>query len=193
MPNISDNELAFSAAKGNVESFEKLVEIYFSGIVGVCFNITGSIHDAEDCAQEAFIKAYRNISRYDGTASFFTWVYRIAVNTCYDLKRKDKRNFTVSLDEPFDVGDGDMFLQIVDERMDPEETLINKFSDERVNQIIDSLPETYSRIIRLRDIQGLSYKDIAVIEDINEGTVKSRLARARLAFVELASKEDLYN
>ncbi len=192
MPDKSDHELAVSAAKGNVQSYEKLVEIYFTGIVGVCFNITGNIHDAEDCAQEAFIKAFRNISRYDGSASFFTWIYRIAVNTCYDLKRKEKRNFSVSLDEPLEAGDGSLYLQLADPGADPEEALINKLSDERISQIIDSLPEAYSRILRLRDIQGFSYKDIASIEEINEGTVKSRLARARLAFVEIASKEDLY-
>ena len=193
MPDKSDYKLAVSAAKGDVQSFEKLVEIYFTGIVGVCFNITGNIHDAEDCAQESFIKAFRNISRYDGSASFFTWIYRIAVNTCYDLKRKEKRNFSVSLDEPAETSDGAVYLQLADDKADPEEELINKFSDERINQIIDSLPETYSRILRLRDIQGLSYKEIASIEEINEGTVKSRLARARIAFIELASKEDLYN
>ena len=150
------------------------------------------MQDAEDCAQEAFIKAFRNISKYDGSASFFTWIYRIAVNSCYDLKRKDKRNFTISIDEPFDMNDGNLFTQLIDERADPEESMINKFSDERVHQLIDSLPEAYSRILRLRDIQGLTYKDIAAIEEINEGTVKSRLARARAAFVKAASNEDLY-
>ncbi len=192
MPDKSDLKLALSAAKGDSESFEKLVGIYFSGIVGVCFNITGNIQDAEDCEQEAFIKAFRNIARYDGSASFFTWIYRIAVNTCYDLKRKDKRCFTVSLDIPLDGEDGDLYTQIADGRADPEEVMINKFSDQRVNEIIDQLPEAYSRILRLRDIQGLSYKDIAVIEEINEGTVKSRIARARQAFIEHAAKEDLY-
>ena len=82
MPDKSDLKLALSAAKGDSESFEKLVGIYFSGIVGVCFNITGNIQDAEDCAQEAFIKAFRNIARYDGSASFFTWIYKIGRASC---------------------------------------------------------------------------------------------------------------
>lgn len=193
MPDNADIELAVLASKGNSEAFEKLVDIYFSGIVGVCFTITGNIHDAEDCAQMAFFKAYRSIAKYEPTSSFFTWIYRIAVNTCYDLKRSEKRKFAVSLDEAYENEDGSYAYQIVDSRPLPDEELIDKISDQRVNEIIDSLQEPYSRIIRLRDIQGLSYKDIAEIEQINEGTVKSRLARARAAFIKVASSEDLYS
>ncbi len=80
----------------------------------------------------------------------------------------------------------------MDKNERPDEVLITKYSDKRVNQIIDSLPEAYSKILRLRDIWELSYKEIAELEDITEGTVKSRLFRARKAFIELASKEDLY-
>jgi RNA polymerase sigma factor (sigma-70 family) len=193
VPDIHDIELAISASNGNNEAFEKLVDIYFSGIVGVCFTVTGNIHDAEDCAQEAFLKAYRNIAKYEPSSSFFTWIYRIAVNTCYDLKRREKRRFTISLDESYENDDGAFAYPIEDSRPLPDAEMIDKLSDQRVREIIDSLPEAYSRILRLRDIRGLSYKEIAEIEQINEGTVKSRLARARAAFIQIASQEDLYS
>lgn len=192
MPDKSDRKLASLASKGNREAFEELVEIYFTGIVSVCMKITGNYQDAQDCAQEAFFTAYRNIHRYDDKSSFFTWIYRIAVNTCYDLKRKDNRNFTISLDEGYETEDGSVTYQIMDDRDRPDDELIKKYSDKRVNQIIDSLPENFSRMIRLRDILELSYKEISEIEDISEGTVKSRLFRARAAFIEIASGEDLY-
>ena len=193
MPDVRDVELAILASRGNNEAFEKLVDIYFSGIVGVCLTVTGNIHDAEDCAQESFLKAYRNIAKYEPSSSFFTWIYRIAVNTCYDLKRREKRRHTISLDESYENDDGTFAYPIMDSRPLPDAEMIDRLSDERVREIIDSLPESYSRILRLRDIQGLSYKEIAEIERINEGTVKSRLARARAAFIQIASHEDLYS
>lgn len=193
MPNSDDNALATAASKGNTEAFEKLVENYFTGILSVCFSITGNSQDAEDCTQEAFIKAYRNIQKYDQSASFFTWLYRIAVNTCYDLKRKQKRNMTISIDDTVETEDGSFSHEIEDTRRKPDQEMIQAMSDQRIQELIDQLPENHSRILRLKDIDGLSYQEIAIIENINEGTVKSRLARARIAFAKIAGKEDLYD
>lgn len=193
MPDSNDYELALDAANGNMDAFEQLVDIYFTGILSVCFSVVGNSQDAEDCTQETFIKAYKNISKYDSKASFFTWIYRIAINTCYDLKRKQKRTQWVSIDENSDSEDGSLFLQVEDNRMLPDEQLIQEYSDEKVQEMIDMLPYNYGRILRLREIDGLSYHEIAKIENIEEGTVKSRLARARTAFYKLARGEDLYN
>ena len=176
-----------------MEAFEQLVELYFTGIVSVCYSVTGNAQDAEDCTQEAFIKAYRNIEKYNESASFFTWIYRIAVNTCYDLKRKQNRTPSVSMDETTETDEGVFSFQIEDDAILPDQQVINGISDQKVQELIDTLPQKYSRIIRLRDIEGLSYQEIASIENINEGTVKSRLARARVAFSKLAMKEDLYD
>ncbi|MHB1483136.1 MAG: RNA polymerase sigma factor [Saccharofermentanales bacterium] len=192
MPNTDDVKLAIEASKGNTDAFERLVELYFTGIVGVCYSITGNAQDAEDCAQDAFVKAYRNIGRYDASASFFTWIYRIAINTCYDLKRKQNRTQSISIDEAIESDDGVLFLQLEDMGDLPDQQMIKQISDSRIQEIIDSLPEKYSRIIRLKDIEGMSYQEIAQIENIKEGTVKSRLARARVAFAKIALEEDLY-
>jgi len=174
-------------------AFEQLVELYFTGIVSVCYSVTGNSQDAEDCTQEAFLKAYRNIEKYNESASFFTWIYRIAVNTCYDLKRKQNRTPSVSMDETNETDEGVFSFQIEDPAILPDQQMINGFSDQKVQEMIDQLPEKYNRILRLRDIEGLSYQEIAEIETINEGTVKSRLARARTAFARLAMQEDLYD
>lgn len=192
MPNSNDLELAVEASKGSITAFEQLVEIYFTGIVSVCYSITGQPQDAEDCAQEAFVKAYRNITRYDASASFFTWIYRIAVNTCYDLKRKQNRTPFVSMDETNETEEGVLSFQWEDSDPLPDQQLIHRVSDQKVQEMIDRLPLKQNRILRLRDIEGLSYQEIAAIENINEGTVKSRLARARTAFAKIAMEEDLY-
>jgi RNA polymerase sigma-70 factor (ECF subfamily) len=193
VPNSNDYELAIAASKGDISAFEKLVEIYFTSIVSVCYSITGNPQDAEDCAQESFIKAYQNITRYNATASFFTWLYRISINTCYDLKRKQHRTPSVSIDEASESDEGVFYMQIEDTRTLPDQQIINSFSDQRVQDMLDRLPEKYNRILRLKDIEGMSYQKIAEIENINEGTVKSRLARARLAFSKIAINEDLYD
>ncbi len=193
MPNSNDYELATAAARGDLSAFEKLVAIYFTSIVSVCYSVTGNAQDAEDCAQDSFLKAYQNIARYNATASFFTWLYRIAVNTCYDLKRKQNRTPSISIDQGNEIDDDVFFIQIEDPGALPDQLLINRFSDEKVQEMIDRLPEKYSRILRMKDIQGLHYQQIADIENINEGTVKSRLARARAAFAKIAIQEDLYD
>ena len=193
MPNSNDLELAIEASKGSIEAFEQLVEIYFTGIVSVCYSITGQSQDAEDCAQESFVKAYRNIRKYDASASFFTWIYRIAINTCYDLKRKHKRIPLVSMDESNETEDGVLFFQWEDTAPLPDQQLIHRISDQKVQELIDRLPLKHNRILRLRDIEGLSYQEIAELENINEGTVKSRLARARTVFATIAKEEDLYD
>ncbi len=192
MPNSNDLDLAIEASKGSTTAFEQLVEIYFTGIVSVCYSITGQSQDAEDCAQEAFVKAYRNIHKFDASASFFTWIYRIAVNTCYDLKRKQNRIPFVSMDETIETDEGVLFFQWEDTAPLPDQQLIRQISDKRVQELIDQLPLKHNRILRLRDIEGMSYQEIAAIEDIREGTVKSRLARARTALGILARAEDLY-
>lgn len=192
MPNSNDIELAIAASKGSDSAFEQLVEIYFTGIVSVCHSITGNHQDAEDCAQETFIKAFKNIDKYNSSASFFTWIYRIAVNTCYDLKRKQNRTPFLSMDEPSETEEGALFFEFQDTSPLPDQLLVQKYSDNKVQEIIDMLSEKHSRILRLKDIQGLSYQEISEIENINEGTVKSRLARARAAFIKIAIAEDLY-
>ena len=193
MPKPGDLELAIAASKGSVTAFENLVELYFTGIVSVCYSVTGNAQDAEDCTQEAFLKAYRNINKYDASASFFTWIYRIAVNTCYDLKRKHIRTPYISIDESIETDEGVLSFQIEDQALLPDLQIIRDYSDKMVQELIDKLPDKHSRILRLRDIEGLSYQEIAEIENINEGTVKSRLARARIAFSKLAQDEDLYD
>lgn len=193
MPNSNDYELAIAASEGSVTAFEQLVELYFTGMVSVCYSITGNAQDAEDCAQESFIKAFRNIDKYNASASFFTWLYRIAVNTCYDLKRKQNRTPAISMDETTETDEGVLSFQLEDPSILPDQQIINDFSDQKVQEMIDRLPEKHSRILRLKDIEGLSYQEIADIENINVGTVKSRLARARVAFIKIAIDEDLYD
>lgn len=193
MPKSNDYELAILASTGDVEAFEQLVELYFTGILSVCYSVVGNKQDAEDCTQEAFIKAYRNITKYESSASFFTWIYRIAINTCYDLKRKQKRTPSVSTDEETETEDGYLFFQLEDKTPLPDQQIINNYSDKKVHEIIDKLPDKHSRILRLKDIEGLSYQEISRIENINEGTVKSRLARARMTFAKFARQEDLYD
>jgi RNA polymerase sigma-70 factor, ECF subfamily len=167
------------ARAGDPDAFAVLVEKYSARIYGTCFRILGNRQDAEDCAQDTFIKAFRAFREYNGLSSFYTWIYRIAVNTCLDYRRKSRKTIVYSLDEAFDTEDSQVYLQIADNAPLPDELAESAETSRLVHQEISHLPEYLRDILVLRDLEGLSYHELAQILHLSEGTVKSRLSRAR--------------
>lgn len=167
------------ARSGDPDAFSYLVERYLPRIYGACFGFLGNRQDAEDCAQETFIKAFRAIGDYNFLASFYTWLYRIAVNTCLDYRRKTSRLPAFSLDEALETDDSQVFWQIADETPLPDELAESAEMRQMIHAEIKHLPEYLREILVLRDIEGFSYHELANLLRISEGTVKSRLSRAR--------------
>ncbi len=163
---------------GETEAFELLVLEYQKNVYNVALRITGNAEDAADMAQEAFIKAFNSISSFKGDSRFSVWLYRIVSNVCVDFLRSRARRPASSLSTENEEGES-VELEIADESLSPEKLLETKLSCEAVRRGLDSLPGDYRQILLLREIQGLSYDEIAQILDIEIGTVKSRIFRAR--------------
>ena len=163
---------------GETEAFELLVLEYQKNVYNVALRITGNAEDAADMAQEAFIKAFNSISSFKGDSRFSVWLYRIVSNVSVDFLRSKARRPSSSLSIENEEGET-VELEIADESLSPEKLLEIKLSSQAVRRGLNSLPEDYRQILLLREIQGLSYDEIAQILDIEIGTVKSRIFRAR--------------
>lgn len=180
---MSDREklLLEKAKAGDVAAFEELIENYQKKIFNIAFRIVGNYDDANDLAQEVLIRIYKSIGSFKEQSSFSTWIYRITTNVCLDDIRKRKNRKVVSLDEEIHVDDGEVKRQIISDDPLPEETVERAELRELVAKAIQSLSEEHRLVIVMRDLQGFSYEEIARILKCPEGTVKSRINRARLA------------
>ncbi len=162
---------------GDLDAFEELVKRYESKVYTIAYRFTGNHADAGDLAQDAFIRAYQALRSFRGDASFATWLYRIASNVCRDELRRQQRQKKVSLDEMMSQPGGNPPLAAAD--MSPQECLERSEIQELVQKQLNSLSGDQRLILVMREIQGLSYEEIAAALECNLGTVKSRLNRAR--------------
>lgn len=148
-------------------------QVYFT-----CLRMLGNQQDAEDCAQEAMLRAYRAFDSFRGDAAFSTWIIRIAMNCCNDYLRRQKN--VLSLDEMQETG-----FEARDASSGPYGQLEDKERMRLLHQALRQLKEEYRRLIVLRDMQGFSYEELAETLNLNLGTVKSRLSRARKELCEI--------
>ena len=163
---------------GDANAFETLVLEYEKNVYNIALRMTGNSEDAADMTQEAFIKAYNSLQSFRGDSKFSGWLYRIVSNVCLDFLRSKNRRPTVSLSVEDDDGE-DAQLDVADESQSPELLLDRKLTRDSVRRGLDSLPPDYRQILLLREIQGLSYDEIAQALSLEVGTVKSRIFRAR--------------
>ena len=168
------------ARKGDRTAFGQLVDEYKDKIYNYVSRMLNDPYEAEDVTQEAFLRAYRSLSRFRGASSFHTWLYRIASNLAIDVVRKRKRQEpTFSLDEPLESDDGEYEREIPDETGSPEDRTSTRETRVAVRRAIMDLPDKLRDVMILYELQGETYEDIADILDVPLGTVKSRLFNAR--------------
>lgn len=178
----TEEEIIARCKQGDRRAFEMLVSKYQRRAYAIAYGVLRNPDDAMDAAQDAFVKVFRNIKSFKGDSSFYTWFYRIVVNVCIDQCRRRKKMKSVEYDDTFrrkDESAGVMPLQGNTRPMHPGA----KFDQEELNAVlsaaIDSLSENHRTIIILREIEGLSYEEIAEVMDCHLGTVMSRLHHAR--------------
>ena len=164
--------------EGDVNAFEDLVTEHEKGVYAIAQRMTGNAEDAADMAQETFIKAYNSLSSFRGDSKFSVWLYRIATNVCLDFLRSRSRKPTVSLSVEDDDGE-ETQMDIADDSQSPELLLERGLTRDAVRRGLKSLAPDYRQILLLREIQGLSYEEIAEALALEVGTVKSRIFRAR--------------
>lgn len=165
---------------GDQNAFAEIVEFYKDKVFQICYRMLGNRHEAEDIAQEAFIRAYVNIHSYDLNKKFSTWLYRIATNLSIDRIRKKKPDYY--LDAELAGSDGlTMYSQIAADAALPEDELETMELQELIQSEIMKLPDKYRSVIVLKYIEEFSLKEISEILDLPVGTVKTRIHRGREA------------
>ena len=177
-----DDKLLGLCRKGDVNAFEVLVEKHQKKMINIAYRMVGDYEAACDVVQEAFLSAYRAIRKFRGEATFSTWLYRIVINASKNRRKqmKNRRQWEgPSLDDPVETEDG----QFKSDPPSPEPSVLDRIERKevqaKVQACIDSLDDEYREVLVLRDIQGFSYDEIRDILKIPDGTVKSRLFRAR--------------
>lgn len=175
------------AQKGDTNAFGTLVASYEKFIFNVACKMFSNSEDASDIAQEALIKAYKNIDKFDFNSSFSTWLYRITVNACIDEMRKRKGRESISIDAEDE--ESGLAVQIEDTSLGAEERVIQNETVSEVRAAIDKLSEEHKTVIILRDLQDMTYEQVAQTLDLSIGTVKSRLARARKSLKDIILKD----
>lgn len=187
--NSNERWLVEESRKGNVDAFEELIKDYKKSTYNIALRVLRNVEDAEDASQEALIKIFKNIYKFNMESTFKVWMYRIVVNTCIDFRRRKSIN-TTSIDEKIDLGSGrEIQREIPDESNNPDALIERNYSTQLVNDSINMLEDDFKTIIILRDIKGFTYDEISQILSCNLGTVKSRLSRARKKLKELLEKE----
>ena len=177
---MSEQELIQAARSGDQRAFAALVEANQAMVYSLAYRMTGNSEDAADLTQEAFLNAWRGLARFQGQASFSTWLYRLTSNACIDFLRREKRRSTLSLTLEADEEESRQ-TEVSDERWSPEALLDRQESLQAVRRALGQLSDEHREVLLLRELEGLSYREIAQALGLEEGTVKSRIARARLA------------
>lgn len=177
---MDEAQLIAEARKGDLDSFNCLVVTYQDMVYGQAYRVMGDEDSAADATQEAFISAYKNLNSYRG-GSFRAWLLRIVTNACYDELRRRKRRPVTSLEPLDDAGEEvESPAWIADTADTPEESLQRVELVEAIQHCLAGLPEDFRSVVSLVDLQGLDYAEAAQALGKPVGTVKSRLARARL-------------
>lgn len=182
MGQIEDIGLVERCRQGISDAFDELVLEYQKKVFNVAYRLLNNYDEANDIAQEVFVRAYKNIGGFRKESSIFTWLYRITVNLSMNrlkvLNRERKR--LNSLDDPVSTEEGEVKKEISANGPLPSDILVQKERSELIQKALISLDDEFRIILVLRDIEGLSYEEIARILKINVGTVKSRLHRGRM-------------
>jgi RNA polymerase sigma-70 factor (ECF subfamily) len=179
-----DRQLVERAQHGDKAAFELLVEKYQRKLARLLSRFIRDPAEVEDVTQEAFIKAYRALPAFRGDSAFYTWLYRIGINTAKNylmaMGRRAPTSTEVEAEDAEGFEDGEQLRDI----NTPESVLLSKEIAETVNATIEKLPEELRKAIQMREIEGMSYEDIAQAMDCPIGTVRSRIFRAREAIAE---------
>ena len=178
--------LVAAAKAGDARAFEALVSRYRKRIFALALHITGSASEADDIAQDVFLKAYRALPEFEGRSQFFTWVYRMTVNRSLNVRRDRARRGENMLDDPR------LELAVaVDSRSDPAREAELRQSYARLLRALDSLPVDMRTTVILVSLQGLSHGEVAVVQKVSEGTIAWRMHEARRRLHEAMLPEKL--
>jgi RNA polymerase sigma factor (sigma-70 family) len=174
-----DAQLVQAARSGNMSAYDELIRRYQERIYATIYHMTSNHEDANDLAQETFIKAYSALKSFKGDSSFYTWVYRIAVNKTINFLKQRKNKVSLSLNDlDFNVENDPDLVAFVSDKTPRRDVALSELQ-EKLNMALQKLSDVHRMVVTLHDVQGLSHEEIAKILECNVGTVRSRLFYAR--------------
>jgi RNA polymerase sigma-70 factor (ECF subfamily) len=176
---VDDRELVAAAQRGDRDAFKTLFERYHRRAYALALGVVRHPDDSLDVVQDAFIKAHKHLDKFEGNASFYTWLYRIVMNLAIDHLRKQRKVKPVELDEARLEADGDEPLLPRILSGNPGQALIDKQIRSRIDHALDQLSENHRAVLVMRELEGLSYEDMAQAMNCSKGTIMSRLFHAR--------------
>jgi len=172
-------ELVRRAQKGNLEAYDQLVQRYQERIYATVYHMTSNHEDANDLAQEAFIKAFQALKSFKGGSTFYTWIYRIAVNKTLNYLKQRKNRFHMSLNDlDFNMENNPDLVALISDKTPRRDAGLKELQG-KLNEALLKLSEHHRLVMVLHDVQGQSHEEIAEIMNCNIGTVRSRLFYAR--------------
>jgi len=174
-----DTELVHLAQRGDVEAYDELMRRHQSKIYGLIYNMTGNREDAEDLLQDVFVKGFKVISRFKGKSSFYTWIYRIAINRTINFVKRRKARATASLHDLDQQVESDPLYVELTGRESPARDVGLAELQEKLNEALQSLSEKHRTVVILHDIQGIPHEEIGKMVGCSSGTIRSRLFYAR--------------
>ena len=175
---MDDLKIIESCLLGNTQIFSQVIAHYKNMVYNLAYRMSNNPHEAEDISQEAFLRAYQSLARFNPSYKFSTWLYQITLNIIRD-KFKRKEIDYVSLDTPIKTDDSEFYHQPADLTNNPEQIIARQEDAQSIQQAIYSLPLKYREVIVLRHLQDLSYIEISNILKLPTGTIKVHLYRAR--------------
>lgn len=175
----TEKNLVELSAGGDIDAFETLIQSHQKKVYNIALRMTKNPEDAQELAQDALVRAFVAIKKFRGDSSFSTWLYRITMNICKDFLRKKNKAVVISMEQGAAGSENDQGLQLPEEGPGPDEISEKKQLKDLVRDAMDSLSAEHRQVLILRDIMDLTYKDIAHTLDVSEGTIKSRINRAR--------------
>ncbi len=178
---MTQEELVRRAQAGDQDAFAQLVEENQNRVYSLALRMVKNPDDAADLAQESFLSAWKGLERFQGEAAFSTWLYRLTSNACLDFLRREKRRKNAGTVLYLDSDEENGTLDLPDPTTDPHRLLEQQEVRDGIEAGMAALSEEHRRVLALREISGLSYAEIGDLLGLEEGTVKSRISRARLA------------
>ena len=185
--NADDLRLINECLQGQTEAFGELVHLYQDRLYNTVFRLMGNAEDAQDVVQETFLSAYQSLPNFKGDSLFFTWIYRIAINTAISLKRKQKTTISINAG-----GEKGSILDPLDtsEFSQPEHAMEVAEEEIQIQKALNQLSAEHRTVLVMKDIDGHKYEAMAEVLKVPIGTIRSRLHRARLELRELLLKEE---
>ncbi len=181
----NEKKIIIKAQNGDMDSFEELVKIHQKNVLNLAYRMVLNLSDAEDITQDVFVKLFKYIGNFKFNSSLSTFLYKITVNTCKDFFKKSNKNKKI-----IPIEQDDYVIEIKDEKYNPEDIYVENEIADDLNFYLSKLDLIYREVIILKEIKGYKYKEISKILDINVGTVKSRINRAKKLLVNYLEEDE---